>query len=358
MKGAIRIHADKAFIGGKMQSASWGPDTAQAIRLDDRYLLLPGLINAHDHLHFNSFPLLGGTKTYADMYEWTNDIEAQRSRADIRAALRIPIEDRLQIGGLKNLISGVTTVVHHDDYHPCLDQQFPVRVLRNYSWSHSLGLDFHAVETFRRAAGQRPWMIHAAEGSSDRASGEIDEMDRLGMIAGNTLLVHALAATASQIEIIRNKRAGIVACPVSNQFLYGRTINFKSLPPDVRLALGSDSAATSSPGILSDLQALRRLVNWSEEKIWSLLTTSPAEMLGVPVQSADAVVLRDGVPVLVVVNGDIRLCETEFEYLPGDRPLRITINDRVKFISREVKVPLKSLRRAAEWTPYLSRWRF
>src|SRR5215467_10569005 len=167
MTPALRIHADRGFVGGRLQLVWWGPAGAPEIRLDDRYLLLPCLINAHDHLHFNSFPLLGGTRIYADMYEWARDIERQRDCAEIRAALTIPMEDRLRIGGLKNLISGVTTVVHHDAYYRCFERHFAVRVVRNYAWSHSLGLNNNVSESYRSTSHRTPWMIHAAEGVSE-----------------------------------------------------------------------------------------------------------------------------------------------------------------------------------------------
>ena len=42
------------------------------VDLED-YLILPGLINAHDHLEFNLFPRLGNGP-YPNYEEWANDI--------------------------------------------------------------------------------------------------------------------------------------------------------------------------------------------------------------------------------------------------------------------------------------------
>jgi hypothetical protein len=290
------------------------------------------------------------------MYEWARDIERQRDCAEIRAALTIPMEDRLRIGGLKNLISGVTTVVHHDAYYRCFERHFAVRVVRNYAWAHSLGLNNNVSESYRSTSHRTPWMIHAAEGVSENVAREVDELERLGAIGRNTILVHALAATVSQMKTACDKGAGIVACPVSNRFLYGRTLDFASVPQGMRLALGSDSAATSSAGILADLRLLRMLVNWPEEKVWSLVTTSPAEMLGLDIHSGDAVVLREGEAALVIIDGEVRFCQEEFASLLGKGPVRIRVGGRVKFLSPRIQVPWKSLARAAEWTPYLKDW--
>src|SRR5262245_35553083 len=277
---SVAIYADNAFIDGVFRSASVGVPGEPRIRLDGRYFLLPGLVNSHDHLQFNSFPLLGPHAPYADMYEWAADI--QHDSPEIRRALKIPIEDRLRIGGLKNLISGVTTVAHHDTYHPCFENRFPVRVGRNYSWSHSPGFDTNAAATFRNTPCETPWMIHVAEGVSERASAEIDGLERIGLVAQNTVLIHALAATPSQMERIRDHGASIVTCPVSNRYLYGTTFDFNALPAGSRIALGSDSAATSSPGILEDLKVVCSLVDWPEQRLWSMVTVSPRSILRLP----------------------------------------------------------------------------
>jgi cytosine/adenosine deaminase-related metal-dependent hydrolase len=356
MTSRLAIRAERAFVDGKIRSALLGQPGEAAIHLDDSYLVLPGLINAHDHLQFNSFPLLGRQGAYGDSYQWAAEIEGQRDAPEIQAALAIPLEDRLRIGGLKNLLSGVTTVAHHDPYNSCFEGQFPVRVVRNYSWSHSLSLDTKALETFRGTPPETPWMIHAAEGITERAAQEMQELERLGLLAANTVLVHALAASPAQMLTVRGKGASIIACPVSNQFLYGRTLDFSALPAGLRLALGSDSAATSSSGILEDLQALRSLVDWPEEKLWTIVTTAPANILRLPSGLSDLVALRDGEPALVVIDGDVRLSGEEFRHLFDEEPRRIRIRGHVDFLSKRIRVPWKSVERAAEWTPYLRRW--
>ena len=103
------------------------------------YLLLPGLINAHDHLEFALFPRLGN-RTYANAHEWALDI--YRPEDDpIRSLRKIEKSIRLWWGGIRNLLSGVTTVCHHNEYAPAFDDHFPVRVLRNYGWAHSFAFE-------------------------------------------------------------------------------------------------------------------------------------------------------------------------------------------------------------------------
>jgi hypothetical protein len=111
---------------------------------------MPGLINAHDHLEFNLFPQLG-RGTYPNAAAWARDIY-HPGRSPIREQLRVPKPVRLWWGALKNLLSGVTTVCHHNPYErEVFGVDFPVRVVRRFSWAHSLG----SSRTWPRASARR-----------------------------------------------------------------------------------------------------------------------------------------------------------------------------------------------------------
>src|ERR1700676_3172223 len=76
------------------------------------HLILPGLINAHDHLEFSLYPRLG-RGPYPNAGAWARDIY-KPTKSPIAEHLRVPKDTRLLWGGLKNLLSGVTTVCHHN----------------------------------------------------------------------------------------------------------------------------------------------------------------------------------------------------------------------------------------------------
>src|SRR5439155_21425982 len=152
-------------------------------------VILPGLINAHDHLEFNLFPRLG-RGPYPSATAWARDVY-RPDEPPVRDHSRIPKAVRLYWGGLKNLVSGVTTVCHHNPYQPAVfNARFPVRVVRELGWAHSIQYSPDLCARYRRTAGVQPFVIHAAEGTDASAREEIFTLDRLGVLGSRTVLVH------------------------------------------------------------------------------------------------------------------------------------------------------------------------
>src|SRR5262249_40416008 len=78
--------------------------TSRRFDLDLRgYLILPGLINAHDHLEFALFPRLG-RGPYASAGAWARDIYRPKE-SPLREQLRVPKATRLMWGGIRNLLN-------------------------------------------------------------------------------------------------------------------------------------------------------------------------------------------------------------------------------------------------------------
>ena len=179
--------------------------------------LLPGLINAHDHLQLNHFPALQYPALYGNAAEWIEDFNARlRDNPAVRASAAVPRAQRLLGGGLKNLLSGVTTVAHHDPLDALLQRaSFPTRVVREFGWSHSLHVDGEArvrASCAGTPAGQ-PWIIHAAEGVDAQAHAEFERLAALGRLRPHTLLVHALGLDESQRSSWRPQVAGSSGAP-------------------------------------------------------------------------------------------------------------------------------------------------
>jgi len=325
----------------------------------------PGLINAHDHLHRNHYPRLG-RPPYPDAYAWGRDIH-ERDAEVIARARAVDRRDALLFGALKNLLSGVTTVVHHDPWERIFEEDFPVRVPRVRT-VHSLGIEpERAADEGRalRSAGGGPVFplcIHLAEGTTSETADEVREAERLGLLGPVLLAVHAVGADSSGVALLAARGAAVVWCPSSNDFLLGRTAS-RELLARVDVLLGSDSLLTGVGDFLDELRFARGLGLVEERKILASVGEVAARRLGLPPPSlapgapADLIVLRR--PLLeatardidlVIVAGMPRVADERYAEvfdLAGMRTERV----RVGGATRLVPSPLGSVaeRILADW---------
>ena len=271
--GDIRVALGVVAELGRGLVAQRGERTVDA----EGSLVLPGLINCHDHLDLNLLPHLG-CPPYSDFYAWAEEIY-RPEEPPIRDILRIRLRDRLRWGGYKNLIAGATTVAHHDRYHPLwFGARFPVRVLKRYAWSHSLGFAADPARDYGRSRG--PYLIHAAEGINGRSSSEVDELGRLGLLGRRTVIVHALAVTESQQRCLESAGCSVVWCPSSNLQLYGRTAPVDRYLGRLRVGLGTDSTISGTPHLLDELRVAHHSGLASAMDLLRMVTTTAAEILG------------------------------------------------------------------------------
>jgi cytosine/adenosine deaminase-related metal-dependent hydrolase len=258
--------------------SSESSNESPAAQLDlENYILLPGLINAHDHLEFNLFPRLGNGP-YPNYEEWANDIY-RPEHSPLREHLSIPKDVRLWWGGIKNLLCGVTTVCHHNPYEKVFDGEFPIRVLKRYGWAHSIAFEKDVPLAFRSTETGAPFIIHLAEGTDARSKDEIFLLNRLGALDCRTVIVHGVGLTTEGHVLRRQKGASLVWCPTSNRFTIGATIDARSICLEEKVALGSDSALTAMGDLLDEIRTAHNGERVAADEIYAMVTESAAAIL-------------------------------------------------------------------------------
>ena len=248
-----------------------------AMRIDaSGYIALPGLINAHDHLEFNLYPRLG-RGPYPNSKAWAEDVYAPH-RDPIRQQLQVPKSVRLVWGGIKNLLSGVTTVCHHnrrDD--PTLDDHFPVRVIKRFGWAHSLDFSPDVRERFLATPKSWPFILHLGEATDAHGVEEIFKLHEMGALDNRTILVHAVALDSKGLALAKTCGGSLIWCPSSNLFMLGKTLEARVLRSRLPIALGSDSAVTAEGDLLDELRVARHRVD--RRRLYGMVTDAPRNML-------------------------------------------------------------------------------
>jgi cytosine/adenosine deaminase-related metal-dependent hydrolase len=308
---SLRFGARVLEIGGR-------PACGDAVVDLDGAVVLPGLINAHDHLELNHYGAITGRERYANAGEWIDDLRPMLAAdPEIRANSARPLPARLFVGGLKNLLAGVTTVAHHNPYYRGIARACPIHVLDRYGWAHSLALERGPVGArgepggdvqgrFKTTAPGVPFIVHAAEGVDQCAEDEFARLEEKGCIAPNTVLVHGVALTMRQWARLVEEQGSLVWCPASNDFLFGRTIPVRDFLDHSRAArdsicLGTDSRLTGARDLLDELRIAARSGVTADELL-RMVTSAPRRAL----RRYEAGCIAEGVPadLLVLPRGE------------------------------------------------------
>jgi cytosine/adenosine deaminase-related metal-dependent hydrolase len=259
--------------------------------------VLPGLINAHDHLELNHYGRLKFRDRYANVSEWIDDMRPRiASDAAIRDGRSRPLSDRLFIGAVKNLLSGVTTVVHHNPFYRELRRGMPIRVLKRYGWAHSFGLERRPAgakgesggnvqERFCETASNTPFFVHVAEGIDGVAHAELGRLNEIGCLAPNTVMVHGVAIDASGWRRVSRTGASLVWCPASNVYLFGQTVDLRAAAAACashRVILGTDSRLTGSRDLLEELRLAYECSSVPRDQLLPMVTWRAADVIRQP----------------------------------------------------------------------------
>ncbi|MDW2981327.1 amidohydrolase family protein [Rhodanobacter sp. KK11] len=282
---------------------------ARAWRIDLRdHLIFPGLINAHEHLHVNAVPPLRSGAPFPDSYAWIAAFQAHFAEPAVVAALQVSKELRLRHGALKNLLAGVTCVAHHDPWHAALDAtDFPVALLRDYGWSYALGWPDYGPPvqpSFAATPADRPWLIHLAEGTDATAQAELDQLDRLGCLAANSVLVHGVGLRERDVDRVIASGAAVVWCPTSNRNLLGRTLDPRRLHAAGRLALGSDSRLSGARDLLDEMRGVVERGELDPAALLELASVAAARILRLPGRGSLAPGARADLVIVADRGGD------------------------------------------------------
>jgi hypothetical protein len=280
-QGAEAVEKDLFIQNGRIVSQK--PNHALEVDLSG-YTLFPGLVNAHDHLELNHFPRTKFREVYDNAHQWGEDVNARLNDEPFKTLRSYPLWDRVFIGGLKNLLCGATTVAHHGPKHkPMYRKDFPVRVLKNYGWAHSLhfSIEEEIVKSYQSTPKNHPWFIHLAEGKDSRAEAEFKRLEALGCVGANTVLIHGVGLSFEDIEnaagYYRQNQGGtqLIWCPSTNYFLLGDywdkavTTGHWYVVHFVPHLIGSDSRLTADGDLLDEIRFAATRIHWITDIVWA-----------------------------------------------------------------------------------------
>lgn len=307
----------------------------------DGAIVLPGLINSHDHLEFNCYPKLGN-RIYNSYTEWGPDI--QRAHIDtIRQIEQIPKPLRIAWGLYKNLFNGFTTVVNHGSQLRIKDDL--ISVFRDCISLHSASFEKNWKWKLKNPFARKPFVMHVGEGTDEATKDEVGEITRNNLFRKKIVAVHGVALQEEQAASFH----GLVWCPSSNYFLLEQTAAIDRLKDKTNVVFGTDSTLTSDWEIRAHFQSAFQSNMVTGDELLSMLTEAPADLWKTgdrgrlkTGKTADIIVIKPGTRIfelrpddilLVIHRGKIRLADVKItgnETLTGLPCSKVRMGDSVK----------------------------
>jgi cytosine/adenosine deaminase-related metal-dependent hydrolase len=340
----VALTADKArrldlsIRNGRILSFNSGAADPFELDLSD-HLVLPGLINSHDHLEFNLYPRLA-KGPHANYVEWAAAVYQPDSPL-LKQQFGIPKAIRLVWGGLKNLLSGVTTVAHHNLYEPkVFGVGFPVRVVRRYGWEHSLHFSPDCAQGYADTPRKWPFLVHAAEGTCDKAAAEIRSLEEAGLLSSRTVLIHGVALDRNGMKLLRRHSTSLIWCPSSNLFTLGQTLSSYVLRSGLTISLGTDSALTGEGDLIDELRIARGIGEVGPKRLFDMVTTTAAAVLRL--NRGEGGIVEGGIADLIALASER---DRPAEAIKEMNPELVVLGGRIKLLSKRLATRLPRRRK-------------
>ena len=327
--------------------------TDECIRFENA-VAFPGLINSHDHLDFNLFPLLAN-RVYNNYTEWARDVQAS-GKKEIEAVLKIPGDIRIKWGCYKNLLNGFTTVVNHGKRIEPGDS--PIHIYQSCTSLHSTAFEKRWKLKLNNPFNRRRMVaMHIGEGRDEMAANEIDTVIKYNRLHKQIIAIHGIAMSNKQAESFE----GLVWCPASNYKLIGETADIEELVDILPVAFGTDSTLSAGWNAWEHFRLALGEPVMTEDLLLDILTSRPTTIWnmfrkGMMAENAvaDLVIMEQNQNLfennpenilMVIQNGKIRLFDESLAgqvQLPGFS--RLSVNNRVKFVEGDVPGLINKIR--------------
>ena len=272
---------------GKIQSV-WSGSTIPAAHagievIETDGTIYPGLIDLHNHMHYNHIPLWdfevhlstnsrsdeGG---YTNRYQWGNNWDYGPSitwmKTNIQSSSRWDMStEQMKYAEVQAVAGGVTAVQGSPSSGTDAWDSMLSRNVELYNFGQD-GMTTCAVcgayeddytgshlISQNQSGSLNAWFVHLSEGVDSSSKAEFDALYEKGLIMDETVVIHGTALDSSQFEKMAEKGAGLVWSPISNLLLYGDTTDVVAADnAGVKISLAPDWGPSGSKSNLHELK--------------------------------------------------------------------------------------------------------
>jgi hypothetical protein len=303
-------HGYVAIVDGRIASISdKKPDFPNAVSVNTNGIILPGLIDLHNHVPFNVLPRWNSDRLFTNRNQWRTDPEVITKINDPVDKVGTLHSCEMNYWGELRALAGGTTSIMVTQPQPCitglvrnldfnsgfygtteLDREhiFNVLDLPPASNPAARAAFVGAASFFIGNPFYEALFIHLAEGTDAAAKEEFTFMQTQSLINPKGVVIHGIPLNRDDFNAMALHGTALVWSPRSNLELYGETANINAaLDAGVEIAIAPDWAVTGSSNLLNELKVAdqwnqKRLGGRiSDQQLVNMVTSAPAHIAGV-----------------------------------------------------------------------------
>ena len=298
--------------GGKIE-AVWGDtipsnvDLTNVPIIDTNGSIYPGLIDSHNHMHYNHIPLWDfevHTSTqseeggYSNRNQWKNNPNYKRDITWMKTFVQggsmwNMADEQMKYAEVMAVAGGVTSVQGSPSSNTDAWDSMLSRNIELYNFG---GDDIHTkvttlesdyvgnhIKTGNNSKNLNAWYLHLSEGVDEVSRAEFDVLVQNDLLVGELVVVHGTALTATEFAMMGQVGADLAWSPLSNLLLYGDTTDVVAADQaGVRISLAPDWGPSGSKNVFHELKVAdvwnkQVLDNYfSDYDLASMTTKNPA----------------------------------------------------------------------------------
>ena len=241
--------------------------------------IYPGLIDTHNHMHYNHIPLWdfevhtsvkseeGG---YSNRNQWKNNPNYKRDISWMKTFVQSSsmwnmADQQMKYAEVMAVAGGVTAVQGSPSSNTDAWDSMLSRNIELYNFGGdgihtkvtTLESDYTGSHiTSGNASGSlNAWYLHLSEGVDESSRAEFDILVQNNLLVGELVVVHGTALTSNEFELMGQVGADLALSPLSNLLLYGDTTDVVAADKaGVRISLAPDWGPSGSKNVLHELK--------------------------------------------------------------------------------------------------------
>ncbi len=267
--------------------------------------IYPGIIDAHNHIHYNMVPLWDYSLDhrngdfYENRYQWRNNpaysTEITGAKSLVQGWDYWDLEhESMKYVEVRAIVGGTTAVQGNPTGD---DDEFASILARNIEY-YNFGKDYmhtkvteleddyvgNHIKTGNQSGELDAWFLHLAEGTDESSRAEFDILVNNELLVGELMLIHGTGLGQAEFAAMGEVGADLVWSPTSNLLLYGDTTDVVTAKAEgVTISLAPDWSPSGTKSPLHELKTAdwlneNRFDNvFSDYELVQMVTSNPAD---------------------------------------------------------------------------------